>query len=178
MKRIFSCLFFIFMCVSVPMWAFAQSVDKKAESGTTSMVVNTPEGWSEGSPDQISSTRIRIFVQPEAENRIEIFKRDLVNTAHAETLFSAFQEQLMANRFSLTSEEKDKVYDLNNGEKLTALNRKYEYLHDDIKIVVETVSFVDKQQAYIFVGYFSPIAGIEGHRDFENMIRSLDIRAE
>ena len=143
------------------------------------ITVTAPNGWNNiADPNEISDTRVYIFTQPDSENRIEVFKRPLLNTAHANTLFTAFQEQLVANKFSLVNTVKDREYTLPNGKKLTGTFTEFEFSHEDISISIVAYSFIYRQQAYIFVGYLAPIAKTAGLEDFHALIQSLDISPE
>ena len=160
------------------LFAFAGTSSALAQNGKAqpTIPVTAPDGWENVTdPNEISDTRVYIFTHPDSENRIEVFKRPLVNTAHAATLFTAFHNQLVESKFQLVNVVKDSSHDLKNGKKLVGTLYEYEYSYEDIGISIVAFAFVLGQQAYIIVGYLTPIAKTDGREDFLNLIRSLDI---
>ena len=169
------------LTLAISLALFSAAIPAMAQNtpAADSITVSAPNGWNNvADPNEISETRVYIFTQPESENRIEVFRRPLLNTAHATTLFTAFQEQLVASNFTQINPPKDRVYDLANGKKLSGSFLEFAYNHEDIDISIVAFACIYRQQAYIFVGYLAPIAKTAGLDDFNALIQSLDISPE
>ena len=132
-----------------------------------------PENWSQDSKN-LNEHRIAVLIDPNTENRVEIYRRTVTRDAHADILFNAFNDQLINNsEITEVDKAKERKIDLKNGDVLKGNYAEYTYESSDIPITIVTFSFVKHETAVIIVGYFVRANRADGFDAFDAMLKNI-----
>lgn len=168
MKRFLAILGFVAMAfVGVSTTAVAESVT------ISPLVIDVPESWTQNTKD-VNTHRVAVFVDPNTENRIEVYSRNATRSAHANVLFDAFHDHLLNNEMTSVEKPADYTVECLDGSILKGKRGEYNYESSDIPVSVVTYSFVTHNDtAFIVVGYFVRANRDEGIQAFDAMLKKI-----
>lgn len=122
---------------------------------------------------ETSDSCVQVYVNPDTESRIEVYKRELVRGRVAEQLFTTFHDKLVQNGFSVVKEDLDHNMPLKNNAFRPGYRYEYEYAAE-VPLYVTVFDFyvTDKGKtiAYIFVEYCDKMIKDAAIQDFNTLI--------
>lgn len=133
--------------------------------------IEIPENWTQTKDS--NEHRLAVLVDPNTENRIEVYRRSATSASHAEVLFSAFYDQLKKNDVNVIDNPKEHRIDLINGEHLNGKYGEFSFEAQNIPISVVTYTFTKKENAFIVVGYFVRANRADGIEIFDAFLKKI-----
>ncbi len=167
MLRFFSCLL-VSACLTFGFAGFAAAQNQDAAP----LALASLDNWKT-EKCETSDSCIQVYVNPDTESRIEVYKRELVRGRIAEQLFTTFHEKLTQSDFTAVKEELAENVKLKNNAFRSGYRYEYEY-PAEVPLYVTVFDFyvTDKGKtiAYIFVEYCDKMVKEAAIQDFNTLI--------
>ncbi len=132
-----------------------------------------PNGWTiKNLPE--GDKRFVVYEDTNTASSIEVLGKQLIRAEHAQTLFKAFDGQLVNVGFvKNNAATTDKTFKLTDGSNRTGSWYAYSYQKGAVAVQVSAYIFTVKNFAVIVVGYFSAAEEETGIKQMETLIQNM-----